>query len=350
MLTHKEAAAKYPTLFEYDAASGRLVAFVDNQLLSTMRKCEAYFVEWFMNELEPRSANSRWNLDFGIWWHSVMEHFYTNKITHNQRDLDIEEMLSIAHVEWRELGLDEKFSDHFQYKKLGGFAGAAIMVTNFVLSFGAGRETLNIIATEMPFGRGREVPLLVFPEEGRYQLDVFLVGRPDVIVDNGRSVGPLDFKTTSVFKGTEHAAYKPYDALAGYVYAINKLIGPQMAALGKKCDTAYVTCILKSTSTRKAPQEFFKRFPISYTPSELEEYRKRQIATAMRMYELVVLGDNPQWNTTMCSNDFYHDCAYKSIHNIAPEHREAIINTAYTRIERWNPQTRGRVVAQGVEA
>lgn len=354
-LTHREAAQRFPEIFAYNEASGDLEMFLDNTVLSHVRKCEASFIEWFANRLTPKPrpaveglGRGQFSLDFGIWFHRAMEPLYRAYLETGM-PLGPLEMLQHGRDAWHRLELDAYVSDK-GYQTIGGFDGAMIILIDYMSVFGNGAERLRVIACELPFGRAKEAPIFDWttPQESygsahdapKYPIAVYLCGRPDVVVDNGRSIGPLDFKTTSRFSGYEHNDYKPYDALCGYVYGINRILGSRFQALGRAANTAIVTCISKAPGI-KNPRDRFKQIIVTYTPSELEEYRKRQLATAYRIYELLVLGETPQWNTGACNNMYHRDCPYKPLHNIAPENRRTIRETAYIETPRWNPTERG---------
>lgn len=343
-MTSKEAANEYPQIFEYNSNTGRLMVFLDNHLLSTCRKCEMFFIEEFKNNLRPKGVTGQqWNLLFGAFWHKLMEEMFSYKIEHKKLK-PLNEMITYTQRLWYTLEWKmEQFADIKAFQEIGGLDGVLIMLIEFMKVFD--NDKFEIIATEMAFGRDREVPILDWRITGhdshiinKYDLDMYLVGRPDLVISNGQRIGPLDFKTAGRFTGREQNMYKPYDELAGYVYAIDYILGNKYKSRGFSCDIAFVVCVLKSSSEKIEKKSL--SFPVSYTRSELEEYRLRQISTFNRIYELLVLGEIPQWNTQLCNNDFYHDCQYKPLHNISLRDRQLIINGNFIKTERWNPTTR----------
>ena len=326
-LTPQQIADKVPELARVNN-DGFLELFANNSILSSMRKCEAFFVERYINKRVPVEGKN-WNLSFGSWLHESIEELYRELIKGNKLTLD--DFLHIGIGKWNALEI-ESYKDEKSYIQFGGIEGAMVILGEFY-NVWYGQDHLEIISVETSFGYGKEVPIIspTYPEDRFFPFNAYLCGRPDIIVHNGRSIGVLDWKTTAYFDGYEHLKYKPYDALQGYIYGLKHIIlnkYPELLKKGLTIDTAWVICISKRVT--KTDKERFKRFPVSYTPSELLEYRNRQVESFSRLYDILANNRQPQWNTELCGNDWYHPCQYRILHSISPEQREAVLNGRFT--------------------
>ncbi len=337
-----ERINKVPELCRINA-DGFLELYANNSILSSLRKCEAYFVERYLNHRVP-IGQSNWNLEFGSWLHATIEYLY--KKIYNKESISSLEFLEYGTMTWAELEIDNFKSDK-RYIDFGGLKGALVILKQFYEIWHT--DNTNIIAIETGFGYGKEVPIIspTNPSDRFFPFNAYLCGRPDVIVHNGHNIGVLDWKTTAYFDGYEHTKYKPYDALAGYIYAMNHIIRtkyPDLLKAGLTVDTAWVICISKRVTS--TTQNRFTKFPVKYTPSELHEYRNRQIETFVRMYDIIVNNRAPQWDTSHCNNDYYRPCTFKILHELPPEHREMVLNGRFTIDTSYKPDNTESILAK----
>lgn len=344
-MTPQEAAVKYPQFIKL-AEDGALEFYLDNQMLSTLRLCEQKFVEEYMECLHGRGVRA-WNLDFGLWYHSSVEWFY--KYFRRGKRINATRWLRYAGHLWNSMDMDYyQVAEPTKYKNLGGREGALALLGEYYCYYF--EQRMRVIATEIYFGRGKEVligewtartirtPEMDIDEKVR----CYLTGRIDLLVDNGYKIGPVDHKTTARFDGLEYTKFNPHDGITGYIFAINRIMGerfPEFARTGKLCQSAWVFHI--STSSPKPPALRFKTTQIDKTPEQLEEYRLRQLRSFQKLYQLVVEGTTPDWNTNACPNIYNRPCPHKVLHEAPARERSQIIQTHYERRKPWNPEEPG---------
>ena len=342
---HIEVATKYPNLCRLAEKDNVLEFYCDNQTLSSIRSCQGFFRESFINQLGRKvPANNidpdRNNLDIGIWFHSVME--YIDKKSFEGIVLTTTDALFYAKQVWFEQNI-EKYRDTKAYETIGGLLGALELVKDYMDFFNPANDGMKLIATELVFGYDKEAPIVDWAtpdkNEATHLYRAYLVGRPDGVVETPLGIGPKDYKTSSRIEQVRDM-YKPSEQIIGYTYAINKMFGASLAPLGKKCNTAYLIAVNKRMP--KNPKERVVKIPYTYSDGELEAYRKRQVATFDMLYEQLVLDQASVWDTSKCCNWYYKNCPFHKLHSTMPEQREVVIESFYQHIEPWNPMTRGR--------
>ena len=339
-----KAVEKHPNFLSFSPVDGVLEIYVDNHVLNSLRMCEGYFVESILNRIQGRGRS--WNLTFGQWFHKMMEYFYQGHkedwkgvwetaFEHGNYRLsqDIINFIMLAEFEWKALEMDE-FASFKQYKALDGFKGASLLLLQYFNLHTQGNERLRVVGSELSFGRNREIPLVAVANPGA-PYRAYLTGRIDIVIDTGDHIGPLDHKTTAYFDGTEGQGFKPHDGMCGYAYALNTLIEPELKKQGRKCNTVIINHIC--LKDQKDPALRFKRSFKSYTDAEFDEYVSRQQRTIAKLYDIVCLNAKPDWNTMLCTMMYYHDCPYKSIHEVSPASRDTVINQFYQIGPAWNP-------------
>jgi len=307
------------------APDGVVEMFLDHHALQTFRSCEAAFELSMMANVKAKGKS--WNLEFGIIWHYMVEEFYIAK-----RDgvFNINTWLPKAITAWTKAKMDEQFETHKMYKTLGGLSGLIAMCGQYAEHFAAEVDRLRVIGIEITFGKKKEVPLGEF-EVPNYKLRqvlrlsyidttestkvrCYLTGRMDFLMDSGSSIGPLDHKTTAFFRGDPTAAYNPQEGMTGYVYATKFILKDKFPELleGRKVDRIWIN--FAQVTPNANAMERFKRIPIFKTDYQLEEYRLRQLRTFHKIYDMVILGERPDWNTAVCNNMFHSECQYRALH------------------------------------
>ena len=125
-------------------------------------------------------------------------------------------------------------------------------------------------------------------------------------MDSGNAIGPLDHKTTAFFKGNPTNSYDPQEGMTGYVFATQQILKLQFPELlsSRKVDRIWMN-FAQITPTANA-LERFKRVPIFKTDWQLEQYRLRQLRTFHKIYDMVILGERADWNTSVCNNMFHN--------------------------------------------
>jgi hypothetical protein len=351
-------ALKYPHFLKWNESDGALEMYVDHHILSTMRMCEAKFVEEILNSQYGRT-DRYWSLEFGAWVHECCDIFYKEfqKIglppqldPWVKKGTDLWDAYDLDYYKPNSKKLVKEYrTDEKKYHSFGGRAGAAAFLIHYY-AFYMGQR-FRVVATEVSFGRGREVLLgeFRFPRfkyyegpEGQSDLiveswdivRVFLTGRIDLLVDNTYKVGPVDHKTTATFDGYEHNDFDPHEGITGYIYTTDALLGLKYPDNPHKiCRDGWIFHI----ATNALCEPRFKATLITKTPQQLEDFRTRQVRTARRILEVMVSGV-ADWNTLVCSNIYNKPCPYRELHRQPPIQREATLQQFYQVKTPWNPE------------
>lgn len=332
----KEATQKYKWIKE--GSDGVCELYCDNMMLSSLRQCEAYFAESILNNIR---GNARaWSLEFGQFMHHCLE-FFDAFENGSAEDYQVQWLTQCKEL-WYETYKLEEFADRKQYKSLKGWPGAQLLLMQYHQIYGEGKERLRTVGTELSFGKDKEVPLQddeYATEESGVRFRAYYTGRLDRIVDNGTTIGPLDRKTTAYFDGSESGDFKPHEGMQGYVYAlqhlVNRITKGEAARQGRLCNSIIIDHIsLKET---KEPYERFKRSVKTYTPQEMERWRLRQLSTFSRLYDIVINERTPDWNTAVCNYMYYHQCPYKTLHEVDELQRPIVLSQFYQITQPWSP-------------
>ena len=341
MATFKELADKYHWI-EYDDQTGEINVYLDHHAMQSYRMCEAYFDLNILQRQQLKGGHA-WSLTFGIVFHKVMEFIYRNKMVSVDKAQDV---IAAAGNVWREYEMDARFSEHKNYKALGGFAGFVGIIVQYANHYNQDVERLRPIAIEVPFGKAKEVPLGNFTYDSpelrpdQYQINCYLTGRIDFLMDSGSTIGPMDHKTTAFFGGKNPMnTYEIQEGMAGYIYATSSLIQKQFPELAAKRVTNTMWINFIQVQSENDPYKRFKRMPLMKTPWQLEQYRLRQVSTIQRIVEMLVEERTPAWSTDRCNNMYHSACMYSPVHRQGAESSMfSILRSDYKTAEEWNPQ------------
>jgi hypothetical protein len=315
-MTIDEAVSKYHWFKRRE--DGVIEMFLDHHALATFRSCEASFELSMMANIRP--LHKSWNLEFGILFHKMIEEFYIAK---RDDKFEIASWLQLAVGLWQEYNMDEQFSEHRMYKMLGGVYGFIDMLAQYADHFAAEVDRLRVIGIEISFGKKREVPLgafdLINPEPqftlgSKTIVCCYLTGRIDFLMDSGNAIGPLDHKTTAFFKGNPANSYDPQEGMTGYIFAVQNIMKKSFPELlgQRKVDRIWMN--FAQISPCSDPLQRFKRVPVFKTDWQLEQYRLRQLRTFHKIYDMLILGEHADWNTSVCNNMFHNECQYRNLH------------------------------------
>ena len=320
---------------------GVVEMYLDHHSLSTFRSCEAGFELSMMANIKGKHKS--WNLEFGILYHKMIEEFY---IAQRDNVFNINVWLAQAVRLWQEAELDNQFEEHKMYKVLGGLYGFIAMLGQYANHFAVEADRLRVIGIEITFGKKKEVPLGEFKVvDNNYILGFntpircYLTGRIDFLMDNGSSIGPLDHKTTAFFKGNPANSYDPQEGMTGYVFATKFILESRFPELltGRKVDRIWMN-FAQITPDADALKRF-KRVPVFKTEFQLEEYRKRQLRTFHKIYDMVIGGERPDWNTAVCNNMFHNECQYRNLHRQNTSSSMLnVLNADFIVAAPWNPE------------
>lgn len=336
--------------------------YLDNQMLQTFRMCEALFYETYIEGYKPRGNIGRiWFLEFGGAFHKAVEEFYKAK---KADDFDLIHFIStLAHQIWTDFDLEYwantdlwKARKYNSYKELGGFLGFSSLLLQYAHYFSKENERFRTIGTELYFGKNKEVPLninLNFQTPFR----LYLSGKIDLLMDDGFNIGPMDHKTSRDFGGKNPARmYEVHDGMTGYVFAAKKILETRNAyaqdtsedlqLLNRQCNKIWMNFV--QVREAKTMPDRFKRIPIYKTDWELEEYRQRQISTAIQIWQTLkyynpdrMLAKRPYYNTMACTNMMHRDCVFQEVHRQnSLESQFLILNSSFEKDQSkiWNPE------------
>lgn len=335
------------------AEDDTLEMFLDHHALSSFRMCEGYFIEKFVNSLSYKGGLGAWPLEFGIVFHEVVEYLYESKAISK---FDPAQLRDIAVNAWVKTDLD-RFHEHKTLIALGGMQGFIALVMQYVTYYSSDLERLRPIATEVAFGKAREVPLgefKIFEDiqdlEGGYcdngitgayrNIRCYLTGRIDFLMDSGTSIGPMDHKTSAFFKNNPMNTFETQEGMTGYIFATNKIIKDKFPGLAQVRSTDRMWMNFIQIKSEPDPQKRFKRVPLFKTPFQLEEYRLRQLRTFKKIFQLVIEGDGvADWNTNLCNSWFYQECMFRNLHRQGTQAAQDLVRiTDFKVAEPWDPQ------------
>lgn len=336
-MTIEEAVEKFHWVQIADDKTIEL--FLDHHSLSTFRMCEAHFELSHIKQLGSRGRQP-WPLAFGIVFHKAVEYLYTSKAIDK---FDPNHLVRYASAMWDEAGLDY-YKDHKTYQALCGKAGFIALVLQYTSFYSGESERLRPIATEIAFGKAREVPLgdfgYISPSGDIYKVRCYLTGRIDFLMDSGTAIGPMDHKTSAFFKGDPLANYEPQEGMTGYIYATQYIIQknfPELAAK-RRLDRMWMNFI--QVKNEPDNNKRFKRIPLFKTDYQLAQYRLRQVSTFKQVFDLVISGRPADWNTSVCNNYWHQPCTFKNLHRQGSEAAQLVILGQDFEVKpEWNPET-----------
>jgi len=264
-----------------------------------------------------------------------MEYYYKAEI--ENKPCGVKEFLEHSANLWRD-GNYERYNQTPQFKAVGGFPGFIAMLTQY-WTFYQTQTRLKPIALEIAFGKNKEVP--IHTDEKLYDwapFRLFLSGRADFIFDDGRRIGPLDHKSFSMAGKNPMTTYEVQEGMTGYIYAMTHIYQKHYAHLLQR-DTNVLWLNFILTKPEENMNKKFQRIPLFKSPSQLEEYRIRQISTAAKIYQLLFQGRPPDFNGFACTNYFHSLCPYQPIHRLSnPQDQLTILNKDFVQGHVWDPE------------
>lgn len=324
--------------------------YLDHHMMSTFRMCEQAFVHSFIDGYGGKGRV--WFLDLGTAVHKMIEIYY---IARKFKKFDLQYWATvIAPRIWNEMNMDfyktgpNKLWSK-KYEELGGLMGFVGLLVQYAQYFNLENERMRVVGTELYFGKGKEVPILV--DAGKYifaPFRMYLSGKIDLLIDDGQSIGPMDHKTASNFMGKNpNITYEVQEGMTGYVFAAQKLVKNFPDVARKPCNKIWMNHLQiaipgkDKDGKEKGLSERFKRLPLMKTDEQLEDYRLRQISTGVKIFNLLVNSELvPDWNTTVCTNWFHSTCAYQSAHRQGSKSSlYQILNSEFVKKGIWNPET-----------
>lgn len=298
----------------YDTEAKKFIMILDNHLMAMYRACPQHFIYNAARGLKKKSTKVEgvervWYLDFGILLHRMIELYY--KSFRDPGFNVVDWATTRAVVEWNAMDMDVH-KEHKECHSIGGVHGFVGLLVQFGTIFAPQNESMRIIGSEIAFGRNKEIPLFIGDD-----LEVYLAGRIDLIVDDGVFISPLDHKSHGYFKGDMTLQYMNQEGPTGYIYALASILPkiiPEDMILKRDCSRILMNLISKKPTDN--PLERFKRFPIRKTAWQLQEYQLRMVDTARKILEDIdrhILELPVIRNDKACTNWFYSDCTYLDV-------------------------------------
>ncbi len=311
---------------------GRWNIYLDASMASSFGICNQLFQYQYVRNLAPK-GDRPFARDLGSWWSKVMEHIYTNQYAGIL--LKPTELIDFATFEWKSLLMDELEAIHPKmWKEFGGRYGALTMIAEYgARQLPIDYKTWKIIAAEASFGRNREVKI---GETDKIVL--YWMGQPDLFVVFNDRIMPVDHKSLSSIDNYTARKYKPHIQIPGYIIAGQVLL--KSLGYNLLCDRAIINAVARKDTTTKDGEDIkkprFKRFFISYTEAELEEWKRLRLRQAELLRESF---ESNLWlrNENSCSYMWGKSCAFQNVDEKPPETREIVIKSDYIQKAPWIP-------------
>lgn len=310
---------------------GRWEIYLDATMVGVFGKCPQAFEYSFIENLYPK-GDRPFVRELGSWWSALMEVIYTNFAKNNK--LEGTAVLAIATKLWDELKMDElEQYEPKKYKEFGGRYGALTMIADYATrQLPIDYTTWKIIAAEGSFGRNKEVKI---GETDRIIL--YWLGQPDLYVLSSGRVFPVDHKQIGYIDAKLSKKYKPHIQIPGYIIAGQILC--KSLGIDLPVDRAIINCVARADRTDKTGDSKyprFKRVPVSYSPAELEEWKRKRLRDAESLRTCIESGEW-DWRENACTNWFFRCCPYQNICEKPPEVRPIIIAADYRKRDPWIP-------------
>jgi len=310
---------------------GKWEIYLDATMAGTFGVCEMMYREAFLERLVPKGDHP-FARDLGSWWSAVMEQIYNAEF--NQKRLDSKQIVDLSMKVWNELQLDELEKYHPRsFKEFGGRYGALTMIAEYATrQLPIDYQTWKIIAAEAHFGRNKEVCI-----GETDKIILYWMGQPDLFVLSNERIFPVDHKSIAYIDANITKKYKPHIQIPGYIIA-GQIIAKQLG-YDLPVDRAIINCVARTDRTSKSGESKyprFKRISVSYSPSELDEWRSRRLRQAERLRHCFEYNDWA-WNEYACSNIWNKPCQYQNIHEKPPEVRPVVIKADYIQRDFWIP-------------
>jgi hypothetical protein len=314
---------------------GRWNIFLDASMMSSFGMCNQYFQYSYIRHLAPK-GDRPFARDLGSWWSGTMETIYNAQF----KGIFLEPMqiVNIATSKWNELNMNELEALHPRaWKEFGGRYGALAMIAEYgARQLPIDYKTWKIIAAEAAFGRNREVCI---GETDKIVL--YWMGQPDLFVIFNDRIMPVDHKSLASIDNFTARKYKPHIQIPGYIIAGQILL--KSLGYSLPCDRAIINAVARKDTTTKDGEDIkkprFKRFFISYTEAELQEWRRLRLRQAELLRESF---ERNLWlrNENSCSYMWGKSCQFQNIDEKDPGAREVVIKADYLIKQPWIPGRR----------
>src|SRR5215469_5021098 len=317
---------------------GKWEIYMDASMCSVFNSCPQMFEYSFVKSIKPK-GDRPFVRDLGSWWSSLMENIYSNFA--KGTPIPLLEIPQLAMKIWDDLQMDElEKLEPKKFKEFGGRYGAITMIAEYsTRQLPLDYHTWKILAAEASFGRNKEVCI-----GETDKIILYWMGQPDLYVISAGRIFPVDHKSVGYIDAFIHRKYKPNVQIPGYIVA-GQILAKSLN-IDLPFDRAIINVVARTdrtdkTNTGKFPR--FRRVSISYSNSELDEWKNTRIRDAERLRHCFETGHWP-WVEYICNSYYWKRCPYANIDEKEPNIRPIIIAADYLKRDPWIP---GRVSEKG---
>lgn len=298
--------------------------FFDSSMIRTFLECEQMFKYRYIDRIGLKGRNFK--MTIGSWWSSTMELYYN---AHRAGNVTLVDVVEFAAHTWDELQMDELGKDQpASLQEFGGKNGAVVMATEyFQWARPLDLARWEIISVEEGTGRKRELLIT----DGRGDVRVYYIVKPDLFVIEDGVLTPVDHKTKDYINPKMIHSYKPHHQMLSYINAAQELANQ----LGLKTTVDRCTINVAARKTKKNDSAArFQRIPVQYSQAQIEEWRHRVIEAARRL-RYCIEHNVWAWNDNACH--VYSGCTYRPIDSQPPGARAAIVKSSFVEVPIWTP-------------
>jgi hypothetical protein len=317
-------------LYEVDA-DGTWRFFFDSSMIRSFRECPQLFKYKYVDNI--RGRGNHFKTAVGSWWSSTMELYYN---AFRAKDLTRTSAVEFALHEWNEHKMQQTFAVNWpdSYNKFGGQLGAAEMASEYWdWAHTLDERSWDVVSVEEGSGRLREIFIGKMENIHGVKVEVYYIIKPDLYVIENNVLMPVDHKTKDYLKSGMQHEFKPHFQTMGYIIAAQELSND--LKLGLQPDRCLINVAARNKPGPAAKvQERFRRFPISYSVSQLAEWREKVLATAIELRQCFESGI---WSWTESTCHKFGGCTYRALDSVPADARLTVIKAAYDIGESWVP-------------
>lgn len=300
--------------------------FLDSSMLRQFLECEQSFKYKYVDHIRLKGGPN-FKMAVGSWWSSFMELYYNaHRAGTNLKLVDVIEYAAHA---WDELNMDALGAEYpASLQEFGGKNGAVVMATEY-FQWARPLDLARWTVVSVEEGSGRLRELLI--TDGRGDVRVYYIVKPDLFVIEDGVLTPVDHKTKDFINPKMIHSYKPHHQMLSYINAAQELA----SQLGLKTTVDRCTINVAARKVKKnGDSARFQRIPVQYSQSQIEEWRHRVLEAARRL-RYCIYNNVWGWNDNACH--VYAGCMYRPIDSQPPASRQVIINSSFVKGSPWTP-------------
>lgn len=264
---------------------------IDSQFLDGVQFCEQKYTYTFVNHLQTVRKSKK--MEMGSLLHDFLEVYYKNL---NEKGHDESLKLSLAEY--------DNFVQNFELTGMD----CEIVKNTF-------EENVDFWKQQPLTVKSVEVPLtkLLYEDD---ELRIAYVSKMDLVVDG------VNFDNMPIDHKSEHMKSNPNPMN-------NQFIGYAWASESNRI-------LINKIGFQKTlkPIDKYRRIPLYYTDSQIEEWKEQTVFWVKKMLELID-GRRPEMNRTSC--DKWGGCTYLDVCKLSPDNRQDFLNNSFKVGEEWSP-------------